>query len=74
VIGTFRANAALFVVFLLLWITFFLLAAGAATIGGYMGILTALAAWYAAFAQVLAEMWGKLAGAFLGPSLVKPKK
>jgi hypothetical protein len=36
VIGTFRANAALFVVFLLLWITFFLLAAGAATIGGYV--------------------------------------
>lgn len=73
-IGTFRANASLFVVFLLLWITFFLLAAGATVAGGYVGILTALAAWYTAFAQVIAEAWGKPAGAFLGPPLVKPKK
>jgi len=64
--GTFRANLGLFTTFLLLWITFFLLAGGAMTsnatlthAGGYLGILTAIAAWYTGLAAVVAESLGK---------------
>ena len=64
--GTFKANLGLFMTFLLLWLTFFLLGAGAMAnsaalthAGGYVGILTAIAAWYTAFAQVIAESLGK---------------
>jgi len=59
--GTLRANNALIVVFGLLFLAYLSLALGAllgasglGTLGGYIGILTALAAWYTAFAGVLA--------------------
>jgi uncharacterized protein len=57
--GTFRLNNALIVVFGLLFVTFLLLALGALTgssglsvLGGWLGIVTALAAWYTALAQI----------------------
>lgn len=56
-----RTSTAVFVVFVLLTITFFVLAiakfadsTGWGHLGGYLGILTALAAWYASFAGVTA--------------------
>ena len=56
-----RVSAAVLAVFVLLTITFFVLAIGEfsgstgwAHLGGYLGILTALAAWYASFAGVTA--------------------
>jgi uncharacterized protein len=65
-IGTLKASRILQVVFLLLTILFFLLAAGnylgnpaILHIAGYEGILTGLAAIYGAMAQVLNEMYGK---------------
>ena len=61
-LGTLRSNIALIVVFGLLFLTFLSLAIGElgggssfGTIGGYLGILTALAAWYTALAGVLAS-------------------
>ncbi len=64
--ATFYANRAVGTVFLLLWVTFFLLAAGewtgSATIhmaGGYTGLLTAIAAIYLAAAEVLSETAGR---------------
>ncbi|BCU71558.1 acetate uptake transporter [Stygiolobus caldivivus] len=63
--GTFRSNLGLFMTFLLLWITFFLLGAGLMVnstalvhAGGYVGILTAIAAWYTGLAAVVAEALG----------------
>ncbi|AWR96914.1 transcriptional regulator [Acidianus sulfidivorans JP7] len=63
--GTFKSNLGLFMTFLLLWITFFLLGIGAMVnstalthAGGYVGILTAIAAWYTGLAQVVAESLG----------------
>lgn len=63
-LGSFRTNGATAAVFVLLFITFLLLAIGAFSsqgagtgmtqIGGYLGILTAIAAWYTALAGVLA--------------------
>jgi uncharacterized protein len=58
-IATFRTNLAIWTVFLLLWITFFLLAGGdlgrgaswRAT-GGWFGLVTGLAALYVSFAEV----------------------
>ncbi len=55
--GTFRLNNALIVVFGLLFLTFLLLAlgafgAGTTVLGGWLGIVTALAAWYTALAQI----------------------
>jgi uncharacterized protein len=54
-----RVSAAVLAVFVLLTITFFLLGIGdwsgtegISKLGGYVGILTALAAWYASFAGV----------------------
>lgn len=59
-IGTLRSNLALMTVFGLLFLTFLALAIGALAaspsftiIGGYLGILTALAAWYTALAGLL---------------------
>ena len=56
-----RTNTAVLTVFVLLTITFFVLAIGNFAgskgwihLGGYLGILTALAAWYASFAGVTA--------------------
>jgi succinate-acetate transporter protein len=58
------------VTFLLLWITFVLLAIGAfggaaageglTAIGGYVGILTAIAAWYASAQNIINEAWGNI--------------
>jgi len=63
-----RTNGATAVVFILLTITYVLLAIGfwqnqgfgkgITQIGGYVGILTAIAAWYTAFAGVLASVNG----------------
>ena len=62
-IGTFRLNGALIAVFGLLFLTFLLLtigelgaSTGAHQIGGYLGVLTAIAAWYTALAGVLASI------------------
>jgi len=67
-IGTLRISVALIAVFGLLFLTFLALTigwlAGAGTdtfktwvgIGGWLGILTALAAWYTALAGVLASL------------------
>jgi len=59
--GTLRANMALIAVFGLLFLTFLALTIGelapsngAHVLGGYLGVLTAIAAWYAALAGVLA--------------------
>jgi len=61
-LGTLRTNLALMSVFLFLTLTFFALAlqgfgAGAAwgQIGGYLGVLTAILAWYTGAAQMLAS-------------------
>jgi succinate-acetate transporter protein len=58
-IPTFRASFAVWTVFLLLWITFFLLAGGDLGMGqtwhvagGWMGLLTGLDALYVSFAEV----------------------
>src|SRR5205823_1136616 len=59
-LGTFRLNVALMAVLGLLFLTYLFLAVGelgpstgAHQIGGYLGILTAIAAWYTALAGVL---------------------
>ncbi|BFI74843.1 acetate uptake transporter [Sulfurisphaera ohwakuensis] len=71
--GTFKANLGLFMTFLLLWITFFLLGIGSMVsnialihAGGYVGILTAIAAWYTGLAMVVSESLGR------NPPLGKP--
>ena len=58
-IASFRTTVAVNVVFLLLWITYIVLGIGNATtttgiikLGGWIGLATALAAWYASFAVV----------------------
>ncbi len=56
-ISTFRSNIGLFLVFLTLWLTFFLLAGGVlgggtGVIGGYMGLASGLLAMYVSFAEV----------------------
>lgn len=63
-LGSFRTNGALVAVFVALFITFLLLAlggfndqaagSGLTAIGGYLGVVTAILAWYAALAGVLA--------------------
>ncbi len=65
-IATLRHAWPVMVVFLLLAITFFVLAAGAYTsnttinhIGGYIGILTAIAAWYASASSIINESFGR---------------
>jgi succinate-acetate transporter protein len=64
-IVTFRLNRAVFSIFLLLWITFFLLAAGdfgygTARFGGYLGLLTGLDALFVAFVEVLNATAGRV--------------
>jgi uncharacterized protein len=58
-VASFRTTVAVNVVLLLLWITFLLLGIGDASanggitkLGGWIGLATALAAWYASFAVV----------------------
>ena len=64
-IATFRTNLAVWTVFLLLWITFFLLAAGdlgllsSGHLGGWVGLLTGIAALYASFAEVTNATFGR---------------
>ncbi|HKH10742.1 MAG TPA: acetate uptake transporter [Rubrobacter sp.] len=65
-IGSFKVNTAVMVVFLLLTATFFLLGLGdllgataIGTIGGYVGIATAIAAWYASAAVVINTNFGR---------------
>ena len=65
-IGTFRLNRALQVVFGTLVLLFWLLALGDFTgngaitvVGGYVGIVCGLSAFYAAIAQVLNEVYGR---------------
>lgn len=62
-LGTLRSNIALVAVFGLLFLTFLLLTIGelgpsttAHQIGGYLGVLTAIVAWYTALAGVLASV------------------
>jgi succinate-acetate transporter protein len=61
-LGTLRTNLALMAVFGFLFLTFLSLAIGElagapafGTLGGWLGIITALVAWYTAFAGVLAS-------------------
>jgi succinate-acetate transporter protein len=61
-LGTLRAARALQLIFLALWITFFLLAGGEWSgmsslhvAGGYMGLLTALLAFYLSAAEIVNE-------------------
>lgn len=65
-IGTFRLPRILFLVFLTLWITFFLLGLGAATAtpalgtaGGWLGIVCGCLAMYASFGIVTNATWGR---------------
>ncbi|HEX5441859.1 MAG TPA: acetate uptake transporter [Ktedonobacterales bacterium] len=67
-LGTFRLNGGLVVVFVLLFITYILLAIGffngsgfgegITAVGGWIGVLTAIAAWYVALAGVLRGVSG----------------
>jgi uncharacterized protein len=66
-IASFRVSVAVNLVFLLLAITFFLLGVGEARgtenivkAGGYFGLATAAAAWYASFAVVTNKTFGKV--------------
>ena len=79
-----QTNTALFTTFLLLWVTLIVLCignfnAGAARplaptttikIGGYLGVVTAAAAWYTSAAGMAAGMGGKLRFP-VGPPLIK---
>jgi succinate-acetate transporter protein len=65
-VASLRTTAAVSLVFILLTITFFLLGIGNAgehegmvEVGGWFGLLTAAAAWYASFAAVVNSTFGK---------------
>jgi succinate-acetate transporter protein len=65
-VASLRTNAAVMVVFLLLAVTFFLLGIGNANesdglveAGGWFGLATAVAAWYASFAAVVNSTFGR---------------
>src|SRR3954463_9332298 len=65
-VASFRVSVAVNIVFLLLAPTFILLGIGDATanetithIGGYLGVATAIAAWYASFAGVTNRTFGR---------------
>jgi succinate-acetate transporter protein len=65
-VASFRTNAAVNLVFLLLTITFFVLGVGDAggndtifKLGGWLGLATAVAAWYASFAGVTNSTFGR---------------
>ncbi len=65
-VSTFRKNLALWGIFLLLWITFFLLAggdlgmgAGWHTLGGWFGLATGVLALYLSFAEITNETFGR---------------
>lgn len=59
-LATLRTNMALITLFVLLFVTFILLTVGAfgggtGVLGGYLGIVTAIVAWYAALAGLLSS-------------------
>jgi hypothetical protein len=65
-VASLRTTGAVALVFALLAATFYLLAIGAAgahinisKVGGWVGIATAIAAWYASFAQVINSTFGR---------------
>jgi succinate-acetate transporter protein len=65
-IAALRVNVAVLLVFVLLTVTFALLGAGndgndmsVIHWGGYIGVATAIVAWYASFAQVINSTFGK---------------
>jgi uncharacterized protein len=65
-VGTFKQSRALFLIFLTLWITFFLLAGGAllamptlSQAGGWMGLICGTLAMYGSFAIVTNSTFGK---------------
>jgi hypothetical protein len=63
-VSTFRSNRALWTVFLLLWITFFLLAGGdfgfgTGRLGGWTGLLCGIVAMYTSFAEVTNGTFGR---------------
>jgi uncharacterized protein len=64
-VSTFRSPKGIWTVFLLLWITFFLLAFGdfgmahAKVLGGFVGIATGIAALYCFFAEVTNGTYGR---------------
>jgi uncharacterized protein len=65
-IPTFRLNLTLWGIFLLLWITFFVLAGGDLGMGapwhvagGYLGLATGLVALYLSFAEITNETFGR---------------
>jgi succinate-acetate transporter protein len=67
-IATFRSNTGVWSVFLLLWITFLLLAIGDlgggafwSQLGGYFGLVTGLDALYVSFAEVTNAAYGRMA-------------
>jgi succinate-acetate transporter protein len=66
-IASLRTTGAIALVFFLLAVTFFLLGIGEANeskglveVGGWAGLLTAVAAWYASFAAVLNSTFGRI--------------
>ncbi|MHB8398529.1 MAG: acetate uptake transporter [Candidatus Limnocylindrales bacterium] len=66
-IATLKHARPVMIVFLLLWITFVVLALGAyqssssiTQIGGYIGILTAIAAWYASAQTIINQAFGRV--------------
>jgi succinate-acetate transporter protein len=62
-VASLRTTGAIAIVFLLLAITFIVLGSvatnGTVKLGGYLGIVTAIAAWYASFAGVANATWGR---------------
>jgi len=76
-IVTFRTSKAVFSIFLLLWITFFLLAAGdfgnpsIGHLGGYFGLITGVDALLVAFIEVLNATSGRVVIP-LGAPILKP--
>jgi succinate-acetate transporter protein len=79
-VASLRTTVAVAVVFFLLAITFILLGAGNSgdhtTVikwGGYVGLATAAAAWYASFAAVVNSTFGRVI-APVGPRQVPPKR
>ena len=65
-IASLRTTGALVAVFATLFLTFLLLTIGdltgvdgIATVGGFVGLLTAIVAWYASFAVVTNATWGR---------------
>lgn len=65
-VASLRTTAAISLVFLLLTVTFFLLGFGDTSansdvhkLGGYFGLATAVAAWYASFAVVTNSTFGR---------------